>query len=417
VKNIREAEQEVDSPIAIMLDLQGPKLRIGMFEQKIVPVKINQRFQLDLDPSPGNESRVYFGHPEVLRSLVPGTDILIDDGKVLLRVDELYEDRAVGTIQSGSEISDRKGVNIPNVSISIDAMTPKDAEDLAFGLALGIDWVAVSFVQIADDIKRARAEVPNWVKIIAKIEKPLAIRHLNAIINTADGIMVARGDLGVEVPLEQVPGIQKRILYECHYCGKPVIVATQMLDSMVLAPTPTRAEVSDVANAVYDGADAVMLSAESASGNYPIQSVQVMDKIIRQVESDPQYLEKLRSSFNGDVCSAITSVVPTIVDRADILLIATLASSGATTLRLSRERPNAPIIALTHDDQTARYLCLVWGVHSLCINEPHCTTIEEWLTVIRRTVLKERLAAPGSAVLIVGGHSGSPSNFTTVLHL
>jgi pyruvate kinase len=255
------------------------------------------------------------------------------------------------------------------------------------------------------------------VKIIAKIEKPMAIRNLSSIIDVSDGIMVARGDLGVEVPLEQVPGIQKRILSECHYRGKPVIVATQMLDSMVIAPTPTRAEVSDVANAVYDGTDAVMLSAESASGNHPVKSVQIMDKIIRHVESDPQYLEKLRSPFNSSVCSAITSIVPIIVDRGDISVIATLASSGATTLRLSRERPNAPIVALTSNEQAARYLSLVWGVHTLLVSELNCVSLEDWLVVIRRTVLQERIADPGNAILVVGGHSGSPSNFATVLDL
>jgi pyruvate kinase len=417
VRNIREAEREIMTPIAIMLDLQGPKLRIGTFEQKVVPVQINQQFQLDLDPAPGDSSRVYFGYSEILRSLVPGTDILMDDGKVLLRVDHLYGDRIVGTILSGTELSARKGVNIPNICLSIDAITPKDAEDLSFGLDLGVDWVAVSFVQSADDIKRTRANVPNWVKIIAKIEKPMAMRNLSAIIDAADGVMVARGDLGVEVPLEQVPGIQKRILSECHYRGKPVVVATQMLDSMVLAPTPTRAEVSDVANAVYEGTDAVMLSAESASGSHPVKSVQIMDKIIRYVENDSQYLEKLRSPFNSNICSPITSVVPTIVDRGDVAVIATLASTGATTLRLSRERPNAPIITITSNEQTARYLSLVWGVHSVLIRELNCDSLENWLVTIRRTILQERIADPGSAVLVVGGNSGSPSNFATVLDL
>jgi pyruvate kinase len=417
VNNIREAEQEIRTPIAVMLDLQGPKLRVGTFAQKVVPLQINQKFQLDLDPTPGDNNRVYFGYPEVLRSLAPGTDLLIDDGKVLLRVDTLYGDKIVGTILSGTELSARKGVNIPNVCLSIDAVTPKDAEDLSFGLELGVDWFAVSFVQSADDIRRTRANIPNWVKIIAKIEKPMAIKNLSSIIEVADGIMVARGDLGVEVPLEQVPGIQKRILSECHYSGKPVIVATQMLDSMVMAPTPTRAEVSDVANAVYDGTDAVMLSAESASGNYPVKSVQIMDKIIRYVESDPQYLEKLRSPFNTNVCSAITSVIPMIVDRGDVSVIATLASSGATTLRLSRERPNAPIVALTSNEQTARSLSLVWGVHALLVHELNCISLEDWLILIRRTVLHERIADPGTTILVVGGHSGSPSNFATVLDL
>ncbi|MDR1907776.1 MAG: pyruvate kinase [Holosporales bacterium] len=417
VINIREAEKLSDHPIAIMLDLQGPKLRIGTFENKTVPLQIHQKFQLDLNKTPGDNTRVYFGYPEILKSLIPGTDILIDDGKVLLRVDELYEDRLIGTIQSGNEISDRKGVNLPSVCLSIDAMTPKDAEDLSFGLELGVDWVAVSFVQSADDIKRARAKVPNWIKIIAKIEKPLAIKNLNAIIDAADGIMVARGDLGVEVPLERVPGIQKQILQECHYLGKPVVVATQMLDSMVTAPTPTRAEVSDVANAVYDGADAVMLSAESASGRHPVKAVQIMDRIIRQVESDPHYLEKLRCPFEESVCSAITSAVPGIVKRSNVSAIATLASSGTTTLRLSRERPNAPIIALTSDNHIARYLCLVWGVYALQVKNLNCSSIEDWIQMVRRIILNEKVVSSGSYVLIVGGHGDAQSDFITIVDL
>ncbi|MDR1598174.1 MAG: pyruvate kinase [Holosporales bacterium] len=417
VKNIRYAERMSGHPIAIMLDLQGPKLRIGTFENRIVPLQIHQKFQLDLDPTPGDNTRVYFGYPDILKSLVPGTDILIDDGKVLLQVDELHEDRLIATVRSGNEISDRKGVNLPSVCLYIDAMTPKDAEDLSFGLELGVDWVAVSFVQSADDIKRARAKVPNWIKIIAKIEKPLAIKNLNAIIEAADGIMVARGDLGVEVPLERVPGIQKQILQKCHYLGKPVIVATQMLDSMVTAPTPTRAEVSDVANAVYDGADAVMLSAESASGLHPVQSVHIMDRIIRQVESDPTYLEKLRSPFDANVCSAITSAVPCIVERSNISVIATLASSGTTVLRLSRERPNAPIIALTNNEHTARFLCLVWGIHALLVNDLTCVSIEDWVKTVRRIILREKMAPSGSYVLIVGGHSDFSTNFMTIVDL
>ncbi|MDR2464211.1 MAG: pyruvate kinase [Holosporales bacterium] len=405
VENIRQAEKTLEHPIAIMLDLQGPKLRVGTFKNTVVPLHVHQKFQLDLDPTPGDNNRVYFGYPDIIKSLIPGTDILIDDGKVLLRVDELFNDRLTGTILSGIEISDRKGVNLPSVCLSIDAMTSKDTEDLSFGLALGVDWIAISFVQTADDIKRARVNVPGHIKIVAKIEKPLAIQNIDTIIEAADGIMIARGDLGVEVPLELVPSIQKQILKKCHFWGKPVIVATQMLDSMITAPTPTRAEVSDVANAVYDGADAVMLSAESASGQHPVKAVQMMDRIIRQVEKDPQYLEKIPSQFNENVCSPITSVVPQLVDRSRASIIATISFSGNTALRLSRERPNVPIVALTFEEHTARYLCLVWGVYPLQIHSTNCYSVEDWQKLIRRTMLETKLTNSNDKIIVVGGVS------------
>lgn len=422
VENIRKAEQDFKHPVAIMLDLQGPKLRIGTFQKNKEFLKIHQKFQLDLNPAPGDATRVYFGYPDILKSLVSGTNILIDDGKVLLEVEKQYEDHVICTVQSGYEISDRKGVNLPSIYLPIDAMTPKDREDLSFGLNLGVDWVALSFVQNADDISRVRAKVPHWIKIVAKLEKPLALQNLGAIIDAADGIMVARGDLGVEVPLERVPSIQKHILKECHVRGKPVIVATQMLDSMVIAPTPTRAEVSDVANAVYDGADAVMLSAESASGQHPVEAVRIMDRIIRHVENDPQYLKDLRSylPFNSHICSPMTSAVPYIVDRSYVKIIATISVSGATALRISRERPYAPILTISNDEHTARYLCLVWGVHPHYISLQNCSSVEDWVQLIRETVLQKKIADKNDEVLIVAGYPfglGNKANFASIIPL
>jgi pyruvate kinase len=355
VRNIREAEGIVKRPLAIMLDLQGPKIRIGTFEDHTVPLKCGQKFQLDSDPTPGNNQRVYFKHKEIFQSLKVGSNILMDDGKVLLQVDELFDDRIIGTIINGKEISDRKGVNIPDILLSVGAMTEKDEKDLAFGLVCGVDWVAVSFVQHADDIHAVRRKVPSWMKIIAKIEKPAAIVNLDGIMDVADGIMVARGDLGVEVPLEQVPGLQKSILRKCYFKGKPVIVATQMLDSMVASPMPTRAEVSDVANAVFDGTDAVMLSAESASGQYPIEAVRIMDKIIRQVEGEPLYLDNIKPTiFNEDICSPITFSIPKMVESSSVKAIATISTSGMTATMISRERPKARIIAISPNEHTAR---------------------------------------------------------------
>lgn len=426
---IRTEEKALGHPVAIMLDLQGPKLRIGTFVQGREPLQIGQKFQLDLNPAPGNATRVYFGHPEILRSLVPGTQILIDDGKVLLVVEEGVSpetgERVLCTVQSGHEISDRKGVNLPNIALPIEAMTPKDEEDLAFGLQLGVDWIALSFVQSAADVLRAKERIPSTVKIVAKLEKPQAIQNLDAILDASDGIMVARGDLGVEVPLERVPGLQKRILKACHLRGKPVIVATQMLDSMVVAPTPTRAEVSDVANAVYDGADAVMLSAESASGAHPVEAVQIMDRIIRQVEKDHGYLEALRGSlpFVPEVCSPMTSAVPSIVERSKAAVIATVSVNGLTALRIARERPFSPIITFSNDAHTARFLCLVWGVHPQHIPFHGGTkevALEEWIAQIRETLISQGIASSGDEVLLVAGYPfglGNRSNFASLIKI
>lgn len=430
VDQIRQEERALGRPLAIMLDLQGPKLRIGTFANGREPLQVGQSFQLDLNPAPGNAERVYFGHADVLRSLQPGTHILIDDGKVLLVVEEAAtgkDSRVLCTVQSGYEISDHKGVNLPNLVLPIDAMTSKDEEDLAFGLRLGVDWVALSFVQSAADVLRAREKTPATVKIVAKLEKPQALQNLDAILDASDGIMVARGDLGVEVPLERVPGLQKQILRACHLRGKPVIVATQMLDSMIVAPTPTRAEVSDVANAVYDGADAVMLSAESASGKHPVEAVQMMDRIIRQVEKDRSYLQTLRESlpFVPGVCSPVTSAVPSIAEQSKAAVIATISVNGLTALRIARERPFCPIVTFSNDEHTARFLCLVWGVYPQHIPSgedvgPQEATLEKWISLIKKKLLSEKMAQPGDEVLLVAGYPfglGNRSNFASLIEI
>ena len=422
VQNIRLAEEKLNRPIAIMLDLQGPKLRIGNFKDGIVKIKVGQKFQLDLNEELGNSERVYFGHKDIFASLNVGANILIDDGKVLLKVEQKHEDKIVCTVLNGTEISNRKGVNLPNILLPISSVTKKDEEDLEFGLTLGIDWVAVSFVQSVYDVEGIRKKVPDWMKIIAKIEKPLAIENLEKIIDSSDGIMVARGDLGVEVPLEQVPGIQKRILNECHAKGKPVIVATQMLDSMIISPTPTRAEVSDVANAISDGADAVMLSAETASGKNPILVVEVMDKIIKQVEKDILYLDNIRPdlSFNKNICSSITFAIPKIVENSNIKAIATISTSGATALMISRDRPKANIITISPNQHTARYLCLIWGVIPLYSDIKDFCNFEDMIDIIRSNLLSSRLVFEGDEILIATGYPykfGSEINMANILTL
>lgn len=421
IHNIRQTETECGRPIAIMLDLQGPKLRIGTFENHTVPLQVHQKFQLDLNETPGDNTRVFFGHPSFYQSLVPGTHILLDDGKVLLRVDEQYSDRVITTVLNGREISDRKGVNLPGVLLEIDAMTQKDCNDLEFGLKLGVDWIAVSFVQSAKDIEQARARMPKHMKIIAKIEKPLAIQNLDSIIDASDGIMVARGDLGVEVPLEQVPGLQKKILKACHMKGKPVIVATQMLDSMVQAPNPTRAEVSDVANAVYDGADAVMLSAESASGDYPVEAVQMMDRIILEVEKEIK--NKRRSydlPFISNFDASMIAAIPYIVQNSNLTAITVLSKTGTMARRIARERPAVPIITVSIHQHTARYLSLVWGIQAFYIQNEAMRTFDQFIAFMKDFVLKKEIVQANQEILIVTGRSfnpNEPDEKTSTLHL
>ncbi|MFM8679374.1 MAG: pyruvate kinase, partial [Alphaproteobacteria bacterium] len=286
---LREAEREIGHPIGILMDLQGPKLRVGTFESGRATLATGAAFRLDLDAAPGTERRACLPHPEIFAALKDGADLLVDDGKLRLRVGRHGADFAECEVVTGGTISDRKGVNVPGVVLPISPLTEKDRRDLAFGLELGVDWVALSFVQRPEDIAEARRLVQGRAGVLAKLEKPSAIERLEEIVDLCDAAMVARGDLGVEMPPETVPGTQKRIVRLCRRAGKPVIVATQMLETMVSSPTPTRAEASDVAPAVYDGADAVMLSAETASGKYPVEAVTIMEKIIESVEHDPLY--------------------------------------------------------------------------------------------------------------------------------
>lgn len=418
IQTIRSVEKTLGRPVAIMLDLQGPKLRIGLFADGVVPLEVGQEFQLDLDKTPGNSSRVFFGHPDCYSSLTPGTEILLDDGKVVLSVIEQKEDRIRTTVVNGREISNHKGVNLPGVMLAIESMTEKDERDLAFGVQHEIDWVAVSFVQSAADIERARSRMPDHLKVIAKIEKPLAIANLESILEAADAIMIARGDLGVEVPLEQVPGLQKRILHVCRQKGKPVIVATQMMDSMVQSPTPTRAEVSDVATAVYEGADAVMLSAESASGRYPVNAVQIMDRIIRQTEAEmASTTPTMPLSFDPKVCSAVVAAAPYIAENAGVKAIAVLSQTGTCVQKVARGRPKAPIFTVSDNMHTARYLELVWGVHAFHLSSLTPRSFDDLITIIQEFLVEHAFVAGGDSILVVTGRSYTTPLKISTLHL
>src|SRR5881397_1026840 len=336
LRTIRALELEFGRPIGVMLDLQGPNLRLGTFAGGRAQLEAGARFRLDMDKTAGDARRAPLMHPEIFAALQAGTELLLDDGKLRLRVDEHGADFAETTVLVGGPISDRKGVNVPSVVLPISPLTPKDRDDLAFGLGMGVDWVALSFVQRPEDIEEARDIIGDRAWIMAKLEKPAAIEHLDGIVALCDGLMVARGDLGVELPPEAVPEMQRAIVHACRKAGKPVVVATQMLESMIASPVPTRAEVSDVANAIYDGVDAVMLSAESASGKYPLEAVQMMDRIIRQVESDPHYRDVIEASHTpaeSTVPDAIFCAMRRVAGLSRLAATVTYTSSGYSSLR------------------------------------------------------------------------------------
>jgi pyruvate kinase len=363
---IREIEREFERPIAILADLQGPKLRCGTFANGSEELVESQTFRLDLDPAPGDLTRVCLPHPEIFAALAVGEVLLVNDGKIRLVVEDHGPDFATCRVDVGGEISNRKGVNVPDVVLPLAALSEKDRDDLEFACTLGVDWLALSFVQRPEDVTEARDLAAGRAAILSKIEKPAAVKAFAEILAVSDGIMVARGDLGVELPVQNVPPIQKRLVKACRNAGKPVIVATQMMESMISSPVPTRAEVSDVATAIYEGADAVMLSAESAAGDYPVEAVRTMNDVAVEVESDQSYREGIEASGiapRQTVADAITAAAREIAETTEVRAICCFTHSGTTALKVARERPRVPIIALTPLVGTARRLCLSWGMH------------------------------------------------------
>lgn len=415
---IRELEKKYGRPIGIMMDLQGPKLRIGTFQQKFIILEKGQTFILDQNEDPGNETRVFLPHREIFGALREGADLLLDDGKVRLRVQQVSPGKIETRVLTAGALSDRKGFNVPTVALPISPMTPKDRVDLEFGLNLGVDWVALSFVQCPEDVLEAKALIGDRAGIISKLEKPLAIQHAEKIVELSDAIMIARGDLGVELPPEEVPSIQKRMIQCCRKHGKPVVVATQMLESMIKSPTPTRAEASDVATAIYDGADTVMLSAESASGLYPIESVAMMNRIIAHVERDPLYrnmqeanLPKLEATTSDAITAAARQVAHTLQASA----IVTFTTTGATTLRAARERPEAPILALTTEIAIARKLSLAWGVHA--VQSPEVNTFSEAVQKGCFFAEQEGFAKENDRIVVTAGVPFRVSGSTNILQI
>lgn len=415
---IRRVEEKVDRPIAIIADLQGPKLRIGIFADGNVSLEAGQTFCLDMDPSPGDAGRVTLPHPEVFSVIKEGTDLLMNDGKIRVRVVSKTDSSAQTQVITGGTLSNHKGVNVPGEILPISALTDKDRSDLEFALSLGIDWVALSFVQRAQDVKDVRSLIKGRAGIISKLEKPQAIESLEDVVHLSDAIMVARGDLGVECPPEDVPVLQKRILSACHKRGTPVIVATQMLESMIQAPTPTRAEASDVATAIYDGADAVMLSAETAAGQYPVEAVSIMDKIIKRVEKDETYRLMVTArnhapehTTSDAICAAASQVATTVHAQA----IVTFTTSGSTALRQSRQRPLVPVLGLTPDIQVARRLVLTWGIHAIS-----AAGVEEFGTMIEKATDLARqhgFVQVGERIVVVAGVPFGTPGSTNILRI
>ncbi len=415
---IREIEVERGRPIGILADLQGPKLRVGTFANKSEMLKPGEKFVLDQDPTPGDATRAPLLHPEIFAALTVGAQLLINDGKIRLKVLEFDEQRAVTEVMVGGEISGNKGVNVPDLYLPISPLTEKDRRDLDYALDLGVDWIAMSFVQRPEDMVELRELVGQRAAIMAKLEKPSAIEHLSDIVQHSDGIMVARGDLGVEMPQEKVPVVQKQILRCARQEGKPVVVATQMLESMIHSPIPTRAESSDVATAVYDGADAVMLSAETAAGSYPVEAATAMNRIIIEVERDPYHRKMVDVSIPtpGDtVADAISSSLRHVATVMPLAATFTYTESGFSSFRAARERPEAPVIGCTPNRETARKLALVWGVHAV-INEV-MNSIDEMVSTAIKLTLREGFGEMGEIIAITAGMPFGRTGTTNMLRL
>jgi pyruvate kinase len=418
VTAIRALEKEFRRPTTILFDLQGPKLRVGHFEGGEAVLDKGQRFVFDRDDQAGDSKRVQLPHPELFEAVKPGNKVLIDDGKVRLKVLKVDDTRIVTEVEVGGTVSDNKGVNVPDVLVPIPSLTDKDRSDLQFALEQKADWIALSFVQRPEDVAEARSLIGERAALLAKIEKPAAIDRLNDIVALADAVMVARGDLGVELPPEAVPPLQNKIVACARQFGKPVIVATQMLESMISSPTPTRAEVSDVATAIYDGADAVMLSAESAAGHYPCEAVQMMDRIATSVERDPVYPARIHfteTKLEPTTADALAGSARQIASTVSATAMVCYTSSGSTARRIARERPPVPILAMSPSMTTARRMGLYWGVHA--VHSRDVSNFEEMVEKGKRMALRHRIAKGGERIVLMAGIPFGTAGSTNVIHV
>ena len=418
IETIRTLEKELDRPTTILADLQGPKLRVGRFEGGGADLERGQMFAFDRDEAEGDARRVNLPHREIFSGVEEGTRLLIDDGKLVQRITSVTPDRIETVVEVGGRISNNKGVNVPDVVLPLAALTDKDRADLAFALDHHVDWIALSFVQRPEDVAEARRLIAGRAALLAKIEKPAAIERLDGILELADAVMVARGDLGVELPPEQVPPFQKRIVETARRMGRPVVVATQMLESMIASPTPTRAEVSDVATAVYDGADAVMLSAESASGQYPCEAVSMMNRIATSVEDDPSHFARVHFTEtlpDRTTADAIAQAANSMVGTVGAAAIVVFTLSGSTARRISRERPAVPLLVLTPSLKTARKLGLLWGAHAVRTRD--VANFEEMIAKAKRMALRHRIAKAGDRIVIIAGVPFGTPGSTNVIHI
>lgn len=415
---IRQVEADTGRPIGILADLQGPKLRVGTFADEAAELEVGARFRLDLDETPGDVTRVCLPHKEIFDALEPGASLLVNDGKIRLKVIDCGRDFAECEVVVGGTISNRKGVNVPDVVLPLAALSEKDRKDLEFVCGLGVDWLALSFVQRPQDVDEARELCAGRAAIMSKIEKPAAVKSFDDILKASDGIMVARGDLGVELPVQNVPPIQKRLVRKCRAAAKPVIVATQMLESMIESPMPTRAEVSDVAAAIYEGTDAVMLSAESAAGQYPIEAVRTMNNVAMEVESDPNYVAIIDAARGGrkeTTADGIVAAAREIAETTDIKAICCFSESGTTALLTARERPHVPIVALTSRLVTARKLSLTWGMH--CVLVPAVDRFKSAVLAAIRIAVADGFAEPTDQIVVTAGIPFNRPGTTNILRV
>lgn len=415
---IREIEAETGRPIAILADLQGPKLRVGPFADGPHDLAVGDRFRFDLSPEPGDATRVSLPHPEIFAALIEGSELLVNDGKIRLTVQTCGPDFADCVVTVAGTISDRKGVNVPDVVLPLAALSEKDRADLEFACQLGVDWLALSFVQRAEDVEEAKTLARGRAAVLSKIEKPAAVRAFDEILKASDGIMVARGDLGVELPVHSVPPIQKRLVRLCRSAAKPVIVATQMLESMIDSPMPTRAEVSDVANAIYEGADAVMLSAESAAGSFPVEAVRTMDNVARSVEADPNYrsiIEAARKASLSSVPDAIVTAAREIAETTDVAAICAFTQSGKTVSLVARERPRVTILAMSPIVEVTRRMVLTWGTH--CVITPRLSRFKEAVVNATRAARDSGLADETRQVVVMAGVPFNVPGTTNILRI
>lgn len=418
---IRGLEKEFGRPIGIVADLQGPKNRIGKFVDGKIELTAGQQIRLDLDPTPGDATRVNLPHPEVIAAMHPGSIILLDDGKVKMEIVEQGSDYLVGKIISGRTLSDRKGFNIPGVILPVSSLTDKDRKDLDAALAMGVDWIAQSFVQTPEDVAEAKKLIGGRAALMVKIEKPSAVEFFDQILVLADGVMLARGDLGVEIPPEEVPVVQKQIVRKVRYAGKPIVVATQMLESMIENAAPTRAEASDVATAVYDGTDAVMLSAETASGQYPLEAVQIMDRICQRVERDELYRSLMNadhpdaSSNDAGAGDAITIAADQVAHDIKAACIVTYTTSGSTALRAVRQRPSMKVVCLSQNLSTARRLAISYGVYAIHVEE--VSNFSDAVSLAQKRVAAEGIAARGTRFVMTAGVPFGTPGSTNILRV